>query len=172
MTNLDPASPKGRPTRTMRAFGYPYFSGAPAIGLLLVRLVFGLGLMMHGFPKIQNPTGWMGPNGMPPFLQLRAAVAEFFGGLGLIVGLLTPLAALGIAITMAVAILTAHAGNPFVDPMGGKSFELPGLYLATMAGLLFTGPGALSLDAAIFGRRREFLDEARNAVAPRRVTLD
>jgi putative oxidoreductase len=155
---------------TMRGFGYQYFSGAPAIGLLILRFVFGLGLVLHGLPKIQNPTGWMGPNGMPGFLQFAAALAEFGGGIALILGLLTPLAAVGIAITMAVAILTAHAGDPFISPTGGKSFELAALYLASALGLLFVGPGALSLDAAIFGRRKEILDNARDAVTVRKVT--
>lgn len=155
--------------RVMRAFAYSYQSGAPAIGLLIARVVFGLGLAMHGFPKIQNPTGWMGPD-MPGFLQLLAAVSEFFGGLALIFGLLTPLAALGVGATMAVAILKAHAGDPFVSPTGGKSFELAALYLATAAALLFNGPGAYSLDALLFGRRRELLDNARDAVAPRKLS--
>lgn len=153
----------------MRAFAYPYQSGAPAIGLLIARVVFGLGLVLHGLPKIQNPTGWMGPNGMPGILQLLAALSEFGGGLALIFGLLTPLAALGIGITMTVAILTAHAGDPFISPTGGKSFELAALYLATAAALLFNGPGAYSLDALFFGRRREILDSAREVVAPNPV---
>lgn len=152
----------------MRAFGYPYQSGAPAVGLLIIRFVFGLGLVLHGLPKIQNPTSWMGPDAnMPGFLQLAAALSEFGGGLALIFGLLTPLAAIGVGITMAVAILTAHAGDPFVAKGGGKSFELAALYLASALGLLFVGPGAYSLDALLFGRRREILDSARDAVAPR-----
>ncbi|MGV3616616.1 MAG: DoxX family protein [Fimbriimonas sp.] len=153
----------------MRGFGYQYFSGAPAIGLLILRFVFGLGLVLHGFPKIQNPTGWMGDK-MPGFLQLAAALAEFGGGIALILGLLTPPAAVGVAITMAVAILTAHAGDPFVASGNGKSFEKAALYLASALGLLFVGPGALSLDAAIFGRRRELLDNARDTVAVRKIT--
>jgi putative oxidoreductase len=154
----------------MRAFGYQYQSGAPATGLLIVRFVFGLGLVLHGLPKIQNPTSWMGPNGMPGILQLAAAVSEFFGGLALMFGLLTPLAALGVGITMGVAILTAHAGDPFISATGGRSFELAALYLSSALGLMFVGPGAFSLDALLFGRRREILDSARDAVAPHKIS--
>jgi putative oxidoreductase len=156
----------------MRGFGYQYFTGAPAVGLLIVRIAFGLGLVLHGLPKIQNPTGWMPGSSMPGFLQLLAAISEFGGGIAILLGLLTPLAAVGVAITMAVAILTAHAGDPYVSNTGGRSFELAGHYLAMALGLIFTGPGALSVDAALFGRRRELLDDARNAVAGRQTIVD
>jgi len=77
------------------------------IALLLIRIVVGLAFMIHGWPKIQNPFGWM-PAGapVPGVFQALAAISEFGGGLGWILGLLTPLAALGIAFTMAVAFST------------------------------------------------------------------
>ena len=135
-----------------------FLEGRSAIGLLVLRVVAGAGLMFHGWPKIQNPMGWMGPEApVPGILQLLAAVAEFFGGLGLIVGLLTPIAAFGILCVMLVAITTVHMaqGDPFVGkgPKGG-SWELAALYLAVAAVMLFAGPGALSIDRFVFGRNR------------------
>jgi putative oxidoreductase len=126
-----------------------------SLGLLLLRLVMGAAFMIHGWPKIQNPTGWMPSDaGFPPALQACAAVAEFGGGIGLILGFLTPLAALGIAATMGVAIAKVHlpAGHPFVDSHG-PSYELPAVYLAGALAILLVGPGRFSLDACLFGRR-------------------
>jgi putative oxidoreductase len=133
-----------------------FIGGRGAIGLLLVRLVSGLGLMFHGWGKMQNPMAWMGPEApVPGVLQALAAVSEFGGGLALILGLLTPIAAFGIACTMAFAIFGYHLrqGDPFVATTGGSSYELAALYLAVALLMLFTGPGRLSLDAALFGKK-------------------
>lgn len=124
--------------------------------LLLIRLVAGLAFMLHGWSKIQNPFGWMGPNGFAPgIFQALAALSEFGGGLAWVLGLLTPLASLGIASTSAVAIWF-HAvmrGDPFVPTRGGPSFELAAVYFSIAVLLLALGPGRLSLDRILFGRR-------------------
>lgn len=86
--------------------------------LTIVRVVLGVVLFAHGAQKL---LGWFGGSGLSATLstfrdQLRipaplaflAIAAEFFGGLGLIFGLLTRIAALGIAITMAVAMVMVH----------------------------------------------------------------
>ena len=133
-----------------------FIGGRAAIGLLLVRLVFGLGLMFHGWGKIQNPMAWMGAEApIPGILQALAAVSEFGGGLALILGLLTPIAAFGIACTMAYATFGYHMrqGDPFVATTGGSSYELAALYLTAALLLLLAGPGRLSLDAALFGKK-------------------
>ena len=139
----------------MRLLYAPFVEGRGAIGLLLLRLVFGLALMLHGFPKIQHATSWMGPGApVPGFLQFLAAFSEFFGGLAFITGLLTPIAALGVAATMLTALITVHFkhGDPFVT-LHGESFESPLEYLTLAVMLILTGPGRLSLDAVLFGRR-------------------
>jgi len=137
---------------------FPEFAaGRPAVGLLLLRLFTGVAFLFHGWPKIQNPMGWMGPEApVPGVLQLAAAVAEFGGGLALILGLLTPVAALGLAVTMLVAIFMVHIprGDPFVGKPGQPSYELAAAYLANVVALLLLGPGRLALDALLFGRRR------------------
>jgi len=132
-----------------------FVGGRAAWGLLVVRVVFGLGIAQHGWSKIQHPFNWMGPDApTPAFLQFLAALSEFGGGIALIFGLLTPLALLGLAITMIVAITTVHLknGDPFVARGGGRSFESAALYLAVSLLVLFAGPGRLSLDALLFGR--------------------
>jgi putative oxidoreductase len=132
-----------------------FVGGRAAWGLLVVRVVFGLGIAQHGWGKIQHPFNWMGPDApVPGFLQALAALSEFGGGIALILGVLTPLAMFGLTITMIVAITTVHlkAGDPFVARGGGRSYELAALYLVVSLLALIGGPGKLSLDAIIFGR--------------------
>jgi putative oxidoreductase len=125
--------------------------------LLFTRFVAGLGMMAHGQSKILNPFGWMGEGAFAPgIFQALAAVAEFGGGLALLIGFLTPLASLGIGATMVVAIYM-HAimkGDPFVAKGGGGSYELAAIYLSLAILIIATGPGRFSVDRAIFGSRR------------------
>ena len=138
---------------------YPDFvSGRGAVGLLLVRLVTGAAFVLHGWPKIQNPFGWMGPEApVPGIFQALAALSEFGGGIALILGLLTPIGSLGIAGTMIVALGMVHLpqGHPFVGQPGQPSFELAAGYLATVVMLILLGPGTLSLDALLFRKPLE-----------------
>ena len=125
--------------------------------MLLLRLIVGLAFVQHGWGKIQNPFGWMPPDaGVPGFFQFLAALAEFGGGIALILGLLTSLAMLGLAITMLVA--TSMHAFVMKDPMvtqsqGGSSFELPLVYLGISLLIMSLGAGKYSLDAKMFGTR-------------------
>jgi len=139
-----------------RLFSVPEQSTFADMALLLIRVVVGLAFMLHGWGKIQNPFGWMGPDGFAPgVFQALAAISEFGGGLAWILGLLTPLASVGIACTMAVAFST-HAvlrGDPFVSMTGGPSYELAAVYFCIALLLIAMGPGRLSLDRKLFGPR-------------------
>jgi putative oxidoreductase len=141
----------------MRNLLYSPVGNAGSVGLLLLRLVMGVAFMFHGWPKIQNPMGWLtafaGDEAPPAILQACAAVSEFVGGAALVVGLLTRLACLGLMATMATA-MTFHImnGDPFVaSALGQPSFEPATVYLACSILLLLLGPGRFSLDAALFG---------------------
>jgi len=125
--------------------------------LLFVRLVAGVAFVLHGWGKIQNPMGWMGPESpVPGFFQLLAAVSEFGGGIAWIIGFLTPFASFGIACTMAVAVFMHMVvmKDPFVNMTGGSSFEPALGYLATAILILVIGPGKFSIDAKVFGDRK------------------
>jgi putative oxidoreductase len=135
---------------------YPNFvAGRGAVGLLLLRLVMGSAFVIHGWPKITHPFDWRDDPAIPGFAQALAALGEFGGGIALILGLLAPLGALGIASSMSGALTMVHFknGDPFVAVHGGHSFELPALYLACAILVILIGPGTLSADWCLFGRR-------------------
>jgi putative oxidoreductase len=129
-----------------------------ALGLLILRLVVGLTLAGHGAQKLFGWWGGPGMNGWTQIVQrLRirpagpwawvAALAEFGGGIFLALGLLTPLAALAIAGSMLVAIVTVHLAKGFWNGKGGYEFNLT--LLAAVIALTLTGPGTYSLDQAL-----------------------
>ena len=125
--------------------------------LLLLRIVVGSALMIHGWGKIQAPFNWMGPDSpVPGVVQFLGAFSEVGGGLALIIGLLCRLGSLGIAFTMLGAVATHMfmLHDPFVNTTGkGGSYELASVYLVTALLFIVNGPGKFSLDAKIFGHR-------------------
>jgi putative oxidoreductase len=112
-----------------RLFQPPPLSSRTSAGLLVLRLVAGWAFILHGYGKITNPFGWMGPDaGVPGVFQALAAISEFGGGIAWMLGLLTPLFSFGLLCTMAVAT-HMHAvvlGDPFV-----KSGPGPGELMLT-----------------------------------------
>ena len=129
-----------------------------SIALLILRLVAGSAFLHHGWQKIQNPMGWMGPqSSIPGFFQLLAAISEFGGGFGWVLGILTPLASLGIASTMTGAVYfhSLVRKDPFVNLTGGPSYELALVFLGVALVFLVLGPGKFSLDRMIFRERTE-----------------
>lgn len=131
-----------------------YPDGFPAVGLLFLRIFAGYALAQHGLDKIATPFNWMGPQSeVPGILQALAAVSEFGGGIALIFGILTPLACLGIMSTMFVAAMShILRGDPMVGR--GGAWESAGLYFTIALTLFLTGPGVLSFDYFVFGRRK------------------
>lgn len=122
-------------------------SNRVSVALLLLRIIVGVAFILHGQGKIVNAFGWMGPDApVPGFLQALAALAEFGGGIALILGLLMPLASLGLVITMAVAALVhIQKGDGFV-----QGYELAAVYFFISLLFLLVGPGKYSADAKIF----------------------
>ncbi len=136
---------------------YSEFLGGPrAVALLVLRLVAGIAMTLHGYPKIQHPTSWMPAEApIPGFLQAAAAVSEFGGGLCWVLGALTPIASLGLIGTMGFATFMVHVrmGHPFVAAdHNGPSTESAAGYLAIAILFLIVGPGRLSVDSLLFGK--------------------
>ena len=128
--------------------------------LLILRLAVGIAFMYHGWGKIQNPFGWVPPEApmqIPAVFQFLAAFSEFGGGIALVLGLLTPLNAFGMGITMSVAVYLHMIvlKDPYVNQKGGGSYELALIYLCIAILFFVVGPGKYSMDSIIFGERRQ-----------------
>lgn len=136
---------------------------SPAIAIL--RLVLGILFFAHGAQKM---LGWFGGYGftgtmgfftnnmhIPAPFAFLAIAAEFFGGIGLILGLLTRVAAFGIAVNMLVAIFTVHLQfGLFANWSGtqkGEGVEYHLLVLAITTFLMIKGAGAFSIDRQLAG---------------------
>lgn len=122
---------------------------------LALRLPVGVILIAHGAQKLFGWFGgyglegtgqWMASIGLEPsvLMALMAGSAEFFGGVLLLIGLLTRPAAAVTAITMLVAIVTVHWDNGLFLSNNGYEFGLA--LLAAAVSLLFSGAGNLSVD--------------------------
>ena len=127
---------------------------------LVIRLSLGAIFIAHG---AQNLFGvWEGPGlpatigvfktslNIPAYLTL-IAFTEFLGGVAVGIGLLTRLAALGLAADMLVAILKIQLINGFflnwaMTPGKGHGYEFNLALLAMSVALLLSGPGKLALD--------------------------
>ncbi|RLT98013.1 DoxX family protein [Ketobacter sp.] len=128
---------------------------------LALRVPAGIIFAAHGAQKLFGAFGgyglegtgqWMASIGLEPgyLMALAAGSAEFFGGLALLVGLLTRPAALVLAVTMLVAILSVHLPHGLFMSNNGYEFGLS-LFAIALA-LLFNGGGAWSLDRVVVGR--------------------
>ncbi len=131
---------------------------------LVLRLTLAVVMFAHG---AQKALGWFGGDGLRGTLDslrksgvsspvaVLAIMAEFLGPLGLAVGLLTRVAALGIAAVMLGAILTVHGRHGFFmnwyGNQPGEGFEYHVLAIGLAVALVLNGAGVWSLDAVIAG---------------------
>ncbi|GIV54985.1 MAG: hypothetical protein KatS3mg039_1503 [Candidatus Kapaibacterium sp.] len=130
---------------------YLFGTGNTDVALLLVRLWTGAMMIYHGALKLfggmerflETVTTKLH---LPPLLGWIAALTELSGGILLVVGFLARPAALGVAVTMAVAAFGAHA----TDPWSRKEFAL--CYFVFSIAVLIAGAGKYSLDSGIARR--------------------
>jgi putative oxidoreductase len=127
------------------------------VGVLILRVALGLTMAAHGYNKFFGPgglkgtAGWFDSMGMKPgmFHARIAATTEMSAGIGLALGLLTPVPAAGFVALMLVAAWTVHRPNGFFIVKEGWEYNL---VLAVSAVAVATiGAGKLSLDYVLFG---------------------
>jgi putative oxidoreductase len=136
-----------------------------SVTLLLIRAALGFDMFVHGAMKL----GVIGKGGIPAtmryfdglnvphFFAWLAIIAEFFGGIGLMAGLLTRIAAFGVGCTMVVAIFLRHLPYGYLMnwhgglPFGTEGYEYHTLAIAMAAGIVLEGAGAFSCDRLLAG---------------------
>lgn len=139
------------------------------LGLLILRVAVGGVLIFFGCQKMFGLFGGHGfaqqvqdfqKMGFPALFGTLAIFAEFFGSLGLIFGALTRVAALGVTINMAVATWVVLKQPDIIsnifkygDVVNVRSLDFPLLLCLGALAILFTGAGAFSVDAKLFGRK-------------------
>jgi putative oxidoreductase len=133
---------------------------------LVLRLTLAVGIFPHGAQKL---LGWFGGGGfsrtlnaftnqehLPSWLAVMVILIESLGSLALFLGLLTRLAALGVAAVMLGAIITVHAANGFFmnwsGTQAGEGFEYHILALGICLTLIYEGGGLLALDGLLSRR--------------------
>ncbi len=126
---------------------------ATDIGLLILRVGVGAAILQAGLIKLFDfnaTVGFMEAAGwrLPALAAFMVTAAETLGGLGLIVGALTPLAACAVV----AAMVDAWAVNVSESAFWSEPFNVPFLIGTGAAALLFLGAGAYSLDAKVLGR--------------------
>lgn len=138
-----------------------------SLALLLLRLPLGAIFLAHGSQKLLGLFGGHGLTatlknfevhlGIPPILTLLAIIAEFGGGIGILLGFLTRLSGVGIAATMAVAIYKVHMVNGFFlnaacTPGKGHGIEFNLALLGMALTLVVAGGGQWAIDRFIWKR--------------------
>ena len=150
--------------------------------IAMLRLTLGIVFFAHGAQKM---VGWFGgpgfsgtmqffnQMGVPSLLAFLAIAAELFGSLGLLVGFLGRVAALGIIINMLVAIATVHLLHGFfmnwTGTQLGEGFEYHLLAIAIGLAVFIKGSGAMSVDRALTQHLRR-LKQIKNGLRHRGQT--
>lgn len=147
MTTLEKTA--AQPRLIIPGLGRIYALGQP-LSETLLRVLAGVALVVHGFPKITDPMGMAGMldgMGFAPgvFWSPLLAATEFFGGILLILGLLTRPAAFA---TMIVLVTTIYAHWVLMD-QGWSGAELSILWSAILLFFVMRGGNRFSLDAMI-----------------------
>ncbi|HUK50045.1 MAG TPA: DoxX family protein [Terriglobales bacterium] len=121
---------------------------------LLLRVVVGVTMVMHGYPKLKNPKqtiGWTKGLGVPVVATWLAIILEFFGGIALIIGLIVPIVAFFIMLEMIgnVSLKKTKMKSPYIAGQNPAAYEIDITYLLLAVTLIVLGAGIFSIDALL-----------------------
>jgi putative oxidoreductase len=129
--------------------------------LLLLRCGLGFVFIYHGYPKLFGSTERFVESfqaiGLPAYFVYVAGIIEFFGGLAMALGLLTPVVGIILLLEMAVAMWKYNFNEGFYAV---REYELPLILGLASLALAATGAGMFSLDHLIFRKRDKHVDRA------------
>jgi putative oxidoreductase len=123
-------------------------------GRLILRLMLGVLILLHGVAKLRSGVDFIGgmlaSHGLPAVLAYAAYIGEVLAPLLLIVGLWTRAAAALVAVNMLVALALVHMGDLFVinPKTGGWAVELQMMYLWSAVAIAALGAGRFSVGGA------------------------
>ena len=138
---------------------------SPSWAIKVIRVALGVVFFAHGAQKVfgwfggyglKGTTGYFVSIGLPLPVAYAACFLELLGGIGLLLGLFTRLAALAIIAMMAGAIAKVHWPHGFfinweLAPGKGHGLEANLAFIAMAVACVIAGGGALSLDALLMG---------------------
>ena len=132
-----------------------YLDRLQPLALLVLRVVLGVVMIAHGYPKVfgglHKHVELVSGLGLPSWWAYLSAAAEFFGGILVLAGLLTRFFSLTILIDLGVAIWKVHWKNGLRGNMG---YEFPLALAAIAFALIFYGGGPIALDSVRKGGGR------------------
>ena len=131
------------------------YSEAWRWGIFFVRVALGVIFFMHGSQKVMGWNGGFGLQataqfmgdqlGLPAWLAYVSAFTEFVGGILLVLGLFSRIAAMGLLINMIVAVWKVHWAKGFFLAQTGNGYEYNLALIAMCLAIIISGPGAIAL---------------------------
>lgn len=147
--------------------GNPILRTNDNITFLFLRLVMGIVIIPHGAQKLlgwfggyglDGTMGYFASLGVPALFGWLAITAELVGGLALMAGFLSRIAAFGVAATLVTAVMLQHASVGFFMNWGGtlhgEGFEYHILAVAICTAIMIGGSGPYSVDRLLAHRGR------------------
>lgn len=135
-----------------------YLDRLQPLALLLMRLALGAIMVAHGYHKVfgglHHHAQMVASLGLPAWLGYVSAFTEFFGGLLILVGLFTRVAALGVCLDLFVAIWKVHLHNGLIGSPDRPGYEFALAAFALAFAIIFFGGGPIAIDHVLRGGGR------------------
>jgi putative oxidoreductase len=135
-----------------------YLDRLQPLALLVMRLALGAIMVAHGYHKVfgglHHHAQIVASLGLPAWLGYVSAFTEFLGGLLILAGFFTRVAAFAICINLGVAIWKVHLHNGLIGSLDRPGYEFPLAAAALAFALVFFGGGAIAIDHVLRGGGR------------------